>query len=71
MSFIKQTPRIYISYMDSGEDIRLGPFFSVSPDGRGDVIGQDWTAYKVVDENANWRRIIIPKKYHSITCYKG
>jgi hypothetical protein len=60
-------PHIFIEYYEKNELVKLGAFYSVTPDGRGDVIGQDWTAYRVIDKEGNAKRIIILNKYHTIT----
>lgn len=60
-------PNIFIEYYEKNELVKLGAFYSISPDGRGDVIGQEWTAYRVIDKEGNEKRIIIPNKYHRIT----
>lgn len=62
-----EKPHIFIEYYEKNELVKLGAFYSISPDGRGDVIGQNWTAYLVIDKDGNAKRIIIPNKYHSIT----
>lgn len=57
---------LYIRYMEAGEEVQRGPYCSISPDGFGVVIGQNWTAYQTIDERGKRFRIIIPEKYHSI-----
>lgn len=62
-----KNPHIFIEYYEKNELVKLGAFYSISPDGCGDVIKQGWTAYRVIDKAGNTKRIIIPNKYHRIT----
>jgi hypothetical protein len=62
-----EKPRIFIEYYEKNELVKLGAFYSISPDGHSNVIGQEWTAYRVIDKLGNAKRIIIPNKYHRIT----
>ena len=57
---------LYICWKEKYIKHCAGPFWTVSPDGSGEVIGQDWRAYQVQTENHNFKRIIIPVKYHFI-----
>lgn len=61
---------LYITYMQDGEKVKKGPFWSVSFDGCGFPIYQNWVAYKVQELNGYFHRIIIPTRYHSIIEYK-
>ena len=57
---------LYICWKEKNIKHCAGPFWTVSPDGSGEVIGQDWRAYQVQTENHNFKRIITPVKYHFI-----
>lgn len=61
---------LYICWKAEGVEHYAGPFWTVCPDGSGEVIGQDWRAYQVQTENHSFKRIIIPVKYHFI-CSKN
>ena len=61
---------LYICWKAEGIEHCAGPFWTVFPDGSGEVIGQDWRAYQVQTENHNFKRIIISTKYHFI-CSKN
>ena len=61
---------LYICWKEEGVEHYTGPFWTVFPDGSGEAIGQDWRAYQVQTENHNFKRIIIPTKYHFI-CFKN
>ena len=60
-------PRIYIRWTEGGERHCVGPFYSVSPDGNGQCIGQNWAAYQVYTKGSKFERVIVPTKYHTIT----
>lgn len=57
---------MYITYMQDGEKVKKGPFWSVSWDGCGLPIGQNWVAYQVQEISGAFHRLIIPTKYHNI-----
>ncbi len=57
---------LYIQWQAEGITHCIGPFWTVYPDGSGEAIGQDWRAYKIQTENYNFKRVIVPTKYHSI-----
>lgn len=57
---------LYIQWQAGGTTCCIGPFWSVYPDGSGEAIGQDWQAYKIQTENYNFKRVIVPTKYHFI-----
>lgn len=63
-----EKPRIYISCYDSGEYYEEGPFYTVTPDGSGAVIGENWSAYEVQDERLMFRRVIVPSLRPTISC---
>lgn len=54
-------PSLYITYMENGEKIKHGPYWTISP------IGQDWLAYCVQTAELRFERIIMPTGYHTIT----
>lgn len=60
-------PRIYIRWTENGKRHCRGPFYSISPDGNGQRIGQDWVAYQVYTKGLKFERVIVPTKYHTIT----
>lgn len=59
-------PKLFITYEQGGETIKRGPYWTITPDGNGAAIGEEWTAYSVQPEPAVFRRLIIPTKYHTI-----
>lgn len=59
-------PGLYISWHDEACEMHeIGPFWSISPDGTGIVIGQKWVAYSVQQPSGGYRRISVPY-IHSI-----
>ena len=60
---------LYIHYKLKEEEVLRGPYYSLTPDGTGIVINQNWTAYRAVDANGNISRVIIPVKYHLIASW--
>lgn len=59
-------PVLYIKWKENGEDQNVGPFYTISPDGNGFSIGQNWMAYRVQTQVEKFERIIIPTAYHFI-----
>lgn len=59
------TPRLFITYLDGKKSIKKGPYFTLSYDGSGAVIGQNWVAYQAFTQDLQFQRIIVPT-YHSI-----
>lgn len=57
---------LYICWQEKNIKHCVGPFWTVFPDGSGEAIGQNWKAYQVQTADHNFKRIIIPAKYHSI-----
>ena len=69
MSEIKAgKPRLYISYYDKGEYYEEGPFYTVTPDGSGAALGENWSAYSVQDERLEFRRVTLPTLHPTISC---
>lgn len=52
---ITRKPVLYISWIEKGEDRKIGPFYTVTPDG--------YHAYKVQYASGEFRRITIPSDY--------
>ena len=66
-----RTPTMYIVHYDrDGHAITHGPYFTITCDGCGLVIGQDWIAYKVQDRDLRFRKITVPTR-HYITTLKS
>lgn len=61
----ERRPKLFIEYMKNGERIRYGPYWTISPDGCGAVIGQNWFAYSVQTAQRQFVRIIVPTRYHT------
>lgn len=61
------TPKLYVNYFENLEPHKLGPFFTVSPDGCGASIGQDWCALSVQLPSTEFVRISVPTRHYSIT----
>ena len=57
---------LYIYWQEKNVKRCAGPFWTVFPDGSGETIGQSWRDYQVQTADYNFKRIIIPTKYHSI-----
>ena len=57
---------LYIYWQAEGVRHCIGPFWTVHSDGSGEVIGQNWKAYQVQTLDYNFKRVIIPTKYHFI-----
>lgn len=60
-----QKARICISWLEDGKKREVGPFWTISPDGSGSVIRQNWTAYNVQHSDGRFERITVPA-CHSI-----
>lgn len=55
---------MYIVHFENGNAITHGPYFTISYDGNGAAIGQDWVAYKVQDEALCFDRISVPSRHY-------
>lgn len=62
---VKNVPTLYIGYRDvkANEFVKLGPFFTASPDG---YLAGEWITYKVQTESLNFTRVTVPW-HHTIT----
>lgn len=56
---------IYISWYEAGQKHETGPFWTLSPDGTGIVIQQNWIAYNVQYPDGRFERVTVPA-IHSI-----
>lgn len=60
-------PILYIEWKSAdGENISIGPFWTIAPDGNGSSIGQNWMAYQVQTPYGQFERVYVPHEYHSI-----
>lgn len=59
-------PILYIEWKEDDKPCCFGPFYTISPDGSGQSINQGWMAYQVQTADFEFKRIIIPTKYHTI-----
>ena len=51
-------PMLYISFFDNGKNVKIGPFYTASPDGKN--------AYQVQRRPGVFERITIPTQYHTL-----
>lgn len=61
-------PILYIEWMENCESHEVGPFWSISPNGSGAMLGQSWVSYVVQPKGDPWNEkvIYIPTRYHYI-----
>lgn len=60
---VVNAPHLFINYYKGLEPVRLGPYYTLSPDGGSPG---KWSAYTAQDASGNFRRVIVPY-YHSIS----
>ena len=60
---VMNAPHLFINYQGDLEPVRLGPYYTLSPDGGSPG---KWAAYTAQDASGNFRRVIVPY-YHYIS----
>lgn len=62
-----RTPTMYIVYFDKGNEIKLGPYHTISANGFGVVIGQNWVSYKVQGAALTYDLVTVPTIHYITT----